>query len=146
MKRSLDLYQRARTLVDLYFFKLLTLYMKLLQKFMKLLLIIVFSNFAIANEPYDLYKSINENIKINSYHSDELNIESKNILVEDLSKLDEIKIRLEEYELILQKYRHSVPLIWALSAMFVCFILGIFFGFWFFDQRTKRRHGGVRIY
>lgn len=44
------------------------------------------------------------------------------------------------------QYKYSLPLVWVAGAIAVCLIGGFMFGLWWVDQRSRRRHGGIRIY
>jgi len=44
------------------------------------------------------------------------------------------------------QYKNSLPLQWVASAVGICLIGGFLFGLWWVDQRSRRRHGGIRIY
>jgi SH3 domain protein len=44
------------------------------------------------------------------------------------------------------RYKFSLPLTWVGGAMFVCLLAGFLGGLWWIDQRSRKRHGGVRIY
>lgn len=43
-------------------------------------------------------------------------------------------------------YRFSLPWPIVLGAVLVCLVLGFAAGTWWFDYRSRRRHGGFRIY
>ncbi len=45
-----------------------------------------------------------------------------------------------------QNYRHSLPLAWVAGAIGACLIAGFLGGLWWVDQRSRKRHGGIRIY
>lgn len=45
-----------------------------------------------------------------------------------------------------QNYRYSLPLAWVAGAIGACLIAGFLGGLWWVDQRSRRRHGGIRIY
>lgn len=45
-----------------------------------------------------------------------------------------------------QDYRYSLPLAWVAGAIGACLIAGFLFGLWWVDQRSRKRHGGIRIY
>lgn len=45
-----------------------------------------------------------------------------------------------------QRYRGSVPLKWVGGVIAVCLIAGILIGLWWVDYRSRKRHGGIRIY
>jgi len=44
------------------------------------------------------------------------------------------------------QYKNSMPLRWVAGAVGLCLIGGFLFGLWWVDQRSRRRHGGIRIY
>lgn len=44
------------------------------------------------------------------------------------------------------QFKYSLPLQWVAGAIGVCLIGGFLFGLWWVDQRSRRRHGGIRIY
>ena len=45
-----------------------------------------------------------------------------------------------------QNYQYSLPLAWVAGAIGACLIAGFLGGLWWVDQRSRRRHGGIRIY
>jgi SH3 domain protein len=44
------------------------------------------------------------------------------------------------------QYKNSMPLQWVAGAVGLCLIGGFLFGLWWVDQRSRKRHGGIRIY
>jgi SH3 domain protein len=44
------------------------------------------------------------------------------------------------------QYKNSVPLQWVAGAIGACLIGGFLLGLWWVDQRSRKRHGGIRIY
>lgn len=44
------------------------------------------------------------------------------------------------------QYKNSMPLQWVAGAVGVCLIGGFLAGLWWVDQRSRKRHGGIRIY
>ena len=40
----------------------------------------------------------------------------------------------------------SLPITWVAGAVVVCLAGGFLFGLWWVDLRSRRRHGGIRIY
>jgi SH3 domain protein len=44
------------------------------------------------------------------------------------------------------QYKNSMPLAWVAGAVVACLIAGFLVGLWWVDQRSRRRHGGIRIY
>ena len=51
----------------------------------------------------------------------------------------ELRARQDENRLL-------VPLQWVGGVAAVCLIGGLLFGFWWTDHRSRKRHGGIRIY
>lgn len=45
-----------------------------------------------------------------------------------------------------EQYKGSMPLSWVGGATLVCLIVGLLGGLWWSDHRSRRRHGGIRIY
>ena len=45
-----------------------------------------------------------------------------------------------------QQYKYSLPLSWAGGAIGAALIGGLLLGFWWVDHRSRKRHGGIRIY
>lgn len=45
-----------------------------------------------------------------------------------------------------ERYRGSVPLRWVGGAIGLCLVAGFLLGLWWVDHRSRRRHGGIRIY
>jgi SH3 domain protein len=44
------------------------------------------------------------------------------------------------------QYKNSMPLQWVAGAVGACLVGGFLFGLWWVDHRSRRRHGGIRIY
>ena len=45
-----------------------------------------------------------------------------------------------------ERYKGSLPLSWVGAAILVCLVAGFLCGLWWVDRRSRRRHGGIRIY
>jgi len=45
-----------------------------------------------------------------------------------------------------ERYKGSLPLSWVGGATAVCLVAGFLLGLWWVDTRSRRRHGGIRIY
>jgi len=45
-----------------------------------------------------------------------------------------------------QQYRGSVPLQWVGGVILFCLVAGFLVGLWWVDHRSRKRHGGIRIY
>jgi SH3 domain protein len=44
------------------------------------------------------------------------------------------------------QYRNSLPVSWVVGATSVCLVAGFLAGLWWIDYRSRKRHGGFRIY
>ena len=44
------------------------------------------------------------------------------------------------------QYKNSMPLQWVAGAVGACLAAGFLLGLWWVDHRTRKRHGGIRIY
>ena len=44
------------------------------------------------------------------------------------------------------QYKNTMPLRWVSGAVVACFVGGFMFGLWWVDHRSRKRHGGIRIY
>jgi len=44
------------------------------------------------------------------------------------------------------QYKYSMPLQWVAGATGVCLVGGFLLGLWWVDSRSRKRHGGVRVY
>ncbi|MEO0574457.1 MAG: TIGR04211 family SH3 domain-containing protein [Pseudomonadota bacterium] len=62
------------------------------------------------------------------------------------AELDRANVQNAEYEQKMRGFGFSLPWPIALGAMLVALALGFAGGFWWIDSRSRRRHGGFRIY
>ena len=69
------------------------------------------------------------------------------------SELDAARTRVEAleeantgYQSRAERYRYSLPYKWVGGAIGVCLIAGFLAGLWWVDHRSRKRHGGIRIY
>lgn len=44
------------------------------------------------------------------------------------------------------QYKNSMPLQWVGGAVVACLVGGFLLGLWWVDHRSRKRHGGIRIY
>jgi len=77
----------------------------------------------------------------------------ENDIVERQSALDESTTRVEELTKENDRFRrrqdnsrYAMPLPWVAGALGVCLLAGFLVGLWFVDYRSRKRHGGIRIY
>ena len=45
-----------------------------------------------------------------------------------------------------EQYRGSVPIAWVGGVILVCLVLGFLMSQWWGDYRSRKRHGGIRVY
>ena len=62
------------------------------------------------------------------------------------ARLAHLTANVEDYQDSYGQYKYSLPLKWVGGAMFVCLLGGFLFGLWWIDYRSRKRHGGIRIY
>lgn len=67
-------------------------------------------------------------------------------LEESRSRIAELNAQNERYAARQERYQHSLPLTWVAGALGVCLLAGFLGGLWWLDYRSRRRHGGFRIY
>lgn len=61
-------------------------------------------------------------------------------------QLDEVNAINEDFVQRFEQYRNSLPMRWVGGAVAVCLLAGFLAGLWWTDYRSRKRHGGVRIY
>jgi len=52
----------------------------------------------------------------------------------------------ENYKNRHEQFKYSLPFAWVASALGVCLLVGFLGGLWWIDHRSRKRHGGVRLY
>lgn len=61
-------------------------------------------------------------------------------------QVEELTADNERLERRQDRYRNSMPLAWVAGAIAACLVAGFVVGLWWVDQRSRRRHGGIRLY
>jgi SH3 domain protein len=61
-------------------------------------------------------------------------------------RVAELRTQNEDYLSRQQQYRYSLPVSWVIGATSVCLVAGFLGGLWWVDYRSRKRHGGFRIY
>jgi SH3 domain protein len=61
-------------------------------------------------------------------------------------RVAELRAQNEDYLSRQEQYRHSLPVSWVIGATSVCLLAGFLGGLWWVDYRSRKRHGGFRIY
>ena len=62
------------------------------------------------------------------------------------ARVAELTAENEDYQDRYGQFKYSLPFKWVGGAMFVCALGGFLFGLWWIDYRSRKRHGGIRIY
>jgi uncharacterized protein YgiM (DUF1202 family) len=67
-------------------------------------------------------------------------------LTASAATIEELEEANERYASRQAQYAYSLPLAWVAGAMILCLIGGVLAGMWWLDWRSRRRHGGIRVY
>ncbi len=62
------------------------------------------------------------------------------------ARASELMNELDDYRSRQDRYKYSLPFTWVGGAVLVCLLAGFLAGLWWVDMRSRRRHGGIRIY
>jgi len=62
------------------------------------------------------------------------------------ARIVELEAAGADVEAVRQRYRGSVPLSWVGGVLAVSLILGFLIAMWWVDHRSRKRHGGIRVY
>ncbi len=62
------------------------------------------------------------------------------------ARVEELEKENSAYQSRAARYQYSLPVSWVGGAIALCLIAGFIGGMWWVDQRSRRRHGGIRIY
>jgi SH3 domain protein len=71
---------------------------------------------------------------------------SNEIISEKSEEINTLTSDNEQYRNDMEKYKNSVPISLALGASLVCLVLGFIAGIVLLDYRSRKKHGGFRIY
>ena len=72
--------------------------------------------------------------------------ESKSANDELMARADELADQNESLVRRQSQYKYSVPITWVGGALAVILLAGFLAGLWWTDYRSRKRHGGIRIY
>lgn len=72
--------------------------------------------------------------------------DGKAALEQTEGKLGELMAANENYKVRHDQFKYSLPFAWVGGAMGLCLLAGVLAGLWWNDYRSRKRHGGVRIY
>ena len=62
------------------------------------------------------------------------------------SRVEELGKDNSSYQSRAERYKYSLPYTWVGGAIGLCLIAGFLAGLWWVDHRSRKRHGGIRIY
>jgi SH3 domain protein len=62
------------------------------------------------------------------------------------TEIADLQAEVASIEGMKEQYRGAVPLKWVGGVIVVCFVLGFLIALWWNDRRSRKRHGGIRIY
>jgi len=62
------------------------------------------------------------------------------------ARVDELVRDNARYESRAERYQYSLPYKWVGGAMGICLVAGFLAGLWWVDYRSRKRHGGIRVY
>ena len=62
------------------------------------------------------------------------------------SQVAELETEVTSHRNRAERYQYSLPLTWVVGAIGVCLIAGFIGGLLWVDRRSRKRHGGIRIY
>jgi SH3 domain protein len=72
--------------------------------------------------------------------------EQKAALDKNLARVAELLDSNEDYAARARQHQYSLPMSWVGAALAVCLFAGFMLGWWWLDYRSRKRHGGMRIY
>lgn len=67
-------------------------------------------------------------------------------LTDSEERVSELSEQNTEFADRYSQYKYSLPLKWVGGAIVVCLLAGFLGGLWWTDYRSRKRHGGIRIY
>ncbi|HLT92431.1 MAG TPA: TIGR04211 family SH3 domain-containing protein [Woeseiaceae bacterium] len=65
---------------------------------------------------------------------------------EDAARIAELTRQNEAYAVKQERFRYTLPITWVGAALAATLFAGFIGGLWWLDYRSRKRHGGLRIY
>jgi SH3 domain protein len=62
------------------------------------------------------------------------------------SRIEALQAESATVEELKERYRGSVPLAWVGGVIILCLVAGFLAALWWVDRRSRKLHGGIRIY
>jgi SH3 domain protein len=72
--------------------------------------------------------------------------EQKATIETNLAQVADLLARNQTYAERAEQHQYSLPMSWVGAALAVCLFAGFMGGWWWLDYRSRKRHGGMRIY
>lgn len=72
--------------------------------------------------------------------------EQKSAIEQGIARIAELTEQNEDYAQRQEGNQYSLPVTWVGGALGVCLFAGFVGGSWWLDYRSRKRHGGMRIY
>lgn len=72
--------------------------------------------------------------------------EARSALAASDRQVEELTEQNDDYVARYSQYKYSLPLAWVGGAIVVTLLAGFIGGLWWTDYRSRKRHGGIRIY
>lgn len=72
--------------------------------------------------------------------------ETRATLDANAAEIAQLQEQNSDYAERYSQYKYSLPLTWVGGALLVCLLAGFLGGLWWTDYRSRKRHGGIRIY
>lgn len=72
--------------------------------------------------------------------------DKQELLEETTAQLEKATSENDSYRRRYEQARFSLPISWVAGAMGVCLLAGFLLALWWTDHRSRKRHGGIRIY
>jgi chromosome segregation ATPase len=67
-------------------------------------------------------------------------------LADAMTKMNELQQSNDDLGARQARYKYSLPVTWVSGSLLVCLLAGFLGGLWWTDYRSRKRHGGIRIY
>ena len=73
-------------------------------------------------------------------------VENSTALAASKEQISDLQSSNQEFAKRMEQYKSSLPLTWVGGAALACLLVGFLGGLWWTDYRSRKRHGGIRIY
>jgi SH3 domain protein len=67
-------------------------------------------------------------------------------LADATTRMNELQISNDDLNARQARYKYSLPVSWVGGSLLACLLVGFLGGLWWTDHRSRKRHGGIRIY